>query len=66
VGTGDGDGNAVDLEMANFVRIDVLSGRTQIDAISAVPEPSVWALGLTGVVLFRLWTGMTRRGGKSC
>jgi hypothetical protein len=62
----DGDGNAVDLAIANFVRIDVLSGRTQIDAISAVPEPSVWALGLAGVALFGLWAGMRRRGAKPC
>jgi len=49
----DGDGNAVDLASANFVRIDVLNGRTQIDAISVVPEPSVAALLVFGLMLFR-------------
>jgi hypothetical protein len=34
------NGDAVDLPSANYVRIDVLSGRTQIDAISVVPEPA--------------------------
>lgn len=41
----DGAGNSVDLFSASFLRIDVLSGRTQIDAISIVPEPSSLALG---------------------
>jgi hypothetical protein len=40
----DSEGNFVDLPSANYVRIDVLSGRTQIDAISVVPEPSSRAL----------------------
>jgi hypothetical protein len=37
-------GNGVSLSGINFLRIDVLSGRTQIDAIVAVPEPSVFGL----------------------
>jgi hypothetical protein len=49
----DGDGNAVDLTSASYVRIDVLSGRTQIDAIAVVPEPAPLTLGLLGVGL--LW-----------
>jgi PEP-CTERM motif len=44
----DGSGNSVNLESANFLRIDVLSGRTQIDAISVVPEPATWTLLLIG------------------
>jgi PEP-CTERM motif len=43
----DGAGNSVDLQSASFLRIDVLSGRTQIDAISAVPEPG--SLAVAGV-----------------
>jgi hypothetical protein len=50
----DGNGNAVTLESVNYVRVDVLSGRTQIDAISVVPEPSVWALGVLGEDCFGL------------
>jgi hypothetical protein len=52
----DGNGNSVSLERASFVRIDVLSGRTQIDAIAAVPEPSFMGfLGVSaGVTLLRL------------
>jgi hypothetical protein len=40
----DGDGKAVTIESVSYVRIDVLNGRTQIDAVSVVPEPSVWAM----------------------
>jgi hypothetical protein len=42
----DGDGTSVDLQSASFLRIDVLSGRTQIDAVSVVPEPSSLTLGV--------------------
>jgi len=54
----DGNGNSVDLPSADYIRIDVLSGRTQIDAVSVVPEPSVWVLGLVGLCLLwlRSWT----------
>ena len=45
----DSDGNFVDLESASYVRINVLSGRTQIDAVSAVPEPATGALLLVGL-----------------
>jgi hypothetical protein len=48
----DGDGNPVDLQSASFLRIDVLSGRTQIDAISIVPEPGAWMMGAIGGMLW--------------
>jgi hypothetical protein len=48
----DGDGNSVDLQSASFLRIDVLSGRTQIDAISAVPEPCAWMIAAIGIVIW--------------
>jgi hypothetical protein len=47
----DGQGQSVNLTEASYVRVDVLSGQTKIDAIVAAPEPSVWALGLVGGVL---------------
>jgi len=59
----DGDGNIVDVESVNYVRINVLSGRTQIDAISATPEPSSWAIAMTGAILF--WSKISRRS-KAC
>ena len=40
----DGAGQPVHLESIQFVRIDVLSDRAEIDAISAVPEPTPLAL----------------------
>lgn len=57
----DANGNGVDLQSASFLRIDVLSGRTQIDAISAVPEPS--ALGLIGGMVLGLSILRKRRAG---
>jgi hypothetical protein len=42
-------GQPVNLSSVNYVRVDMLSGQTKIDAIAAVPEPSVWALGLAGL-----------------
>jgi hypothetical protein len=46
----DGNGNSVDLQSASFLRIDVLSGRTQIDAVSVVPEPGAWVIAAIGVL----------------
>lgn len=43
----DDEGNSVFLSEANYIRIDVLQDRSEIDAIAAVtpvPEPGVWAL----------------------
>ena len=56
----DGGGNAVTLESVSYVRIDVLSGRTQIDAISVVPEPNSWVLGGLGAAM--IWTIGRKRG----
>jgi hypothetical protein len=63
----DEDGNGVTLESVNYVRIDVLSGRTQVDAISVVPEASSWTLGALGGFLFWLRAGSRREiGVKLC
>jgi hypothetical protein len=50
----DGNGNRVDLQSASFLRIDVLSGRTQIDAISVVPEPGLSMIAGVGVLLLAI------------
>jgi hypothetical protein len=50
----DGNGNSVDLQSASFVRIDVLSGRTQIDALSVVPEPGACVIAGAGVLSFAI------------
>ena len=47
----DRDGKSVLLDSISYIRIDVLSGKSEIDAISAVPEPSTLALILTGGLL---------------
>lgn len=47
----DSGGNSVDLPEADYVRIDVLSGRTQVDAVAVIPEPAAWELGIMGLIL---------------
>lgn len=47
----DGDGQPVTLETARYVRVDVLSGHAEIDAVAVVPEPPVWALGGVAIAL---------------
>jgi hypothetical protein len=53
-------GNGVFLPSANYLRIDVLSGRTQIDAVSAVPEPTATTLLLLPAAL-GLWRSLSFR-----
>ncbi len=52
-----GAGGAVSLAEINYVRIEVLSGRAEIDgfsAVAAVPEPAMWALLAAGLGLLGL------------
>jgi hypothetical protein len=46
----DGASNSVSLTEAGWVRIENLSGRAEIDAVVAVPEPGTWALLAVGAV----------------
>lgn len=46
------DGSAADLTSADYVRIEVESGVLDMDAVSVVPEPPVWALVVVGAALF--------------
>ena len=51
----DGGGQSVSLSSISQVRIDVLSGRAEIDAMAVVvPEPSTWALAGMGILLLLL------------
>jgi hypothetical protein len=52
----DGNGQSVSLSSVDYVRLDVLDDGTPayIDAISVVPEPATWTLGLIGAGLFLL------------
>jgi hypothetical protein len=48
----DGGGQPVSLGSISFVRVEVLSGKAELDgfsAVSAVPEPATWALLVVGV-----------------
>jgi len=47
----DGQGQSVNLTEASYVRLDVLSGQTKIDALVAAPEPAVWAIAFVGLGL---------------
>jgi hypothetical protein len=47
----DGGGNSVTLPGINFVRVEVLSGKSEIDGIAAVPEPASWVIALAGALL---------------
>ncbi len=50
-------GNAVSLSDIDYVRVDVLSGKSEIDgfaSVAAAPEPAAWALLLSGLTLFGL------------
>jgi hypothetical protein len=48
----DSGGHGVSLPSISFVRVDVLSGKSEIDAISAVPEPGVFGLAVCGLLIF--------------
>lgn len=59
----DGSGAPVNLSEAGWVRVEVLSGRVEIDgvaAVQAVPEPSAWALASLGA----LGLGLSVRAGR--
>lgn len=47
----DASGNSVDLASVDYLQIDVESGVLDLDAVTAVPEPSVYALLLAGASL---------------
>lgn len=60
----DAGGAPVVLETAEYIRIEVLTGRVELDAVSvvrAVPEPETWALVLAG--LAGLGVACRRRNG---
>jgi len=44
-------GRSVNLPSASFVRIEVVSGASEVDGIAIVPEPATWALLAFGIVL---------------
>ena len=45
----DANGQSVNLDAVNFVRVDVLEGKSEIDGFVVVPEPATWGLALLGV-----------------
>jgi hypothetical protein len=51
----DGNGNNVALASASFLRIGVESGKSEIDAVAVVPEPTSMVLFLSGVALLCLF-----------
>jgi hypothetical protein len=47
-------GQSVGLTEVSYIRIDVLSGHAEIDALASVPEPATWGLLLAGGFLLAL------------
>jgi hypothetical protein len=54
---------AVALESVRYVRVDVLSGRAEIDGFAAVPEPSVSVLAVLGLAV--AWATKRRTGART-
>jgi len=54
----DGGGQSVFLPSISFIRVEVLGGKSEVDAISVVPEPGAWAVTLVSI---GLWFGVRRR-----
>ena len=65
----DASGQPVEISEAARVRVEVVSGRVELDAIAAVrpvPEPGLAALGWTAVIGMGAWTlARSRRRGRS-
>jgi hypothetical protein len=60
----DGDGRQVSIDSASYIRIEVQSGRVELDGVSVVrpvPEPSTWVLLLAGSMGL---VGAARRVGR--
>ena len=50
----DGLGHSVSLASINFVRVEVLSGKAEVDGFVVVPEPTVISFALLGIVTLAL------------
>lgn len=50
----DGQGHSVALSSIDYVEVDVVSGKAQVDSLSQVPEPTALTLIVPGIALF-LW-----------
>jgi hypothetical protein len=61
------DGSPADLHAAHYVRVEVLDGKLEIDAVVSVPEPSLLALGGVGVagLLWRPCFGRSLRSSRA-
>jgi hypothetical protein len=61
----DQNGQSVQLNTVSFIRIDVLEGKVEIDALAAVPEPASWVLGGLAIGFMGLLRGR-RRSKAAC
>ena len=57
----DNQGNSVSLPTISFVRIDVLGGKSEIDAFATVPQPATLSLALLGLATFSAMRWLSRR-----
>lgn len=58
----DNNGNSVSLPAIQFVRVDVLSDKSEIDGIAVVPEPAPWAVGFCAAIALG-WGARQRKKG---
>lgn len=47
----DDNNQSVNLSAINYIRLEITGGHAEIDGISAVPEPTTWALGIAGAIV---------------
>jgi hypothetical protein len=60
----DANGKPVNLTEASYLRIDVLSGKADIDGFSSVttvPEPTTWSLMASAMAGIVVWHRMSRK-----
>lgn len=60
----DANGKPVNLTEASYLRIEVLSGKADIDGFSSVttvPEPTTWSLMASAMAGFVIWHRMSRK-----
>jgi len=54
-------GRSAALSEISFIRVDVLGGKSEIDAFAAVPEPATLSLALLGLATFGAMRWLSRR-----
>ncbi len=59
------DGRSAGLSSAQYLRIDVLDGKVEIDGLAVVPEPTLFGLGLVAGAAFLMLRPLRRQTGTT-